>query len=318
MTNLPLISLDSIETIGSGLTRPESVYWHNDLLFSSDAKGAIAITDGGGSTRFLAAPGALPEGVRPNGIARRSDGTFVFANLGFEGGVWEVTADGLVRPLVMQIDGVPLPSTNFVYVDAKDRVWICVSSTDPNCHDPDFHFKRSAATGFVAVVDSDGGSRIVADRLGWTNECRIDATGTSFYVNETIGRRLTTFTISENGELVGRETVTEFGAGTWPDGLALDRKGNIWITSPISNRVLQIRPQGGVRLIVEDAHPDSLAEAEAAFQKDDFRRSHFYNAKSRRLHHVTSIAFSANNNWAFLGSLRSESLYRFPIAGLIA
>ncbi|MBN3856784.1 SMP-30/gluconolactonase/LRE family protein [Paraburkholderia sp. Ac-20340] len=312
----PLVALDSVSTIGAGLTRPESVHWWNGALYSCDLEGVIAITDTNGRSRLLCPPGSLPAGVRPNGIARRANGTFIFANIGPGGGIWQVKGSS-VSPLVQEIQGQPIPSTNFVYVDDLDRVWICVSSTDADCHAPDYRFKRSQPSGFVALMDEFGKCRIVADTISWTNECRIDRSGAHFYVNETIGRRLLRFSIGPDGSLADRETFAEFGSGTWPDGLEFDPRGNIWVTSPISNRVLQLTKDGRQRLVIEDAEQESLAESESAFHADEFRRSHFYNARSRHLRHITSITFSDDGDFAYLGSLRSESLYKLPIFGLL-
>jgi sugar lactone lactonase YvrE len=317
MTAAAALNVQSVSTIGSGLTRPESVRCWNRRLYSCDAVGTVAETKLDGTTRFLCSPEALPDGVRPNGISQRRDGSIVFANVGHAGGVWQIGNDGLVRPLIEEVDGVRLPSTNFVYVDREDRLWICVSSTAADCHDPEFRFDRHTPSGFVAMVDQKGAGRIVADGISWTNECRIDAAGRVFYVNETIGRRLLRFDVAGDGSLSNRAAVTEFGNGTWPDGMEIDTAGAIWITSPISNRVLKVLPNGEQIPVLEDADAQSVDTAEAAYHANDFRRSHFYQSASKTLRHITSITFSFQDEQAFLGSLRHDAIYRFSTAGLI-
>ncbi|KAK45378.1 hypothetical protein BG58_18465 [Caballeronia jiangsuensis] len=317
MTKPAALSIEAISTIGSGLTRPESVHYWDGQLFSCDAVGAVAVTSQNKPARFLCSPGALPAGVRPNGITRRRDGTIIFANVGQAGGVWQIDNAGGVRPLIEEVDGVRLPSTNFVYADREDRIWICVSNTAEDCHDPEFRFDRHSPSGFVAMVDARGNGRIVADRISWTNECRIDASGNAFYVNETIGRRLLRFDLAADGELSNRTALTEFGNGSWPDGMEIDSAGAIWVTSPISNRVIKVLPDGEQILIVEDADGRSVQTAEQAFDANDFRRSHFYEATSKTLRHITSITFDSEHTEAYLGSLKNDAIYRFPIAGLV-
>ena len=39
-----------------------------------------------------------------------------------------------------------------------------------------------------------------------------------------------------------RQTVTEFGAGTFPDGLAFDEDGCAWNVSIVSNRLIRVTP----------------------------------------------------------------------------
>ncbi|MDR5815696.1 SMP-30/gluconolactonase/LRE family protein [Caballeronia sp. LZ033] len=317
MTPVAALNIDSVSTLGSGLTRPESVRCWNGRLYSCDAVGTVAVTTLDGATRFLCQPEALPEGVRPNGISIRRDGSIVFANVGHAGGVWRIDGEGQVRPLIEEIDGVRLPSTNFAYADRDDRLWICVSSTAADCHDPEFRFDRHRPSGFVAMVDQKGQGRIVADGISWTNECRIDATGRAFYVNETIGRRLLRFDLAGDGTLSNRTAVTAFGDGSWPDGMEIDPSGAIWITSPISNRVIKVLASGEQVPVLEDADEKSIEITEAAYRANDFRRSHFYQVASKNLRHVTSITFSLEHELAFLGSLRNDALYRFSTAGLM-
>jgi len=72
---------------------------------------------------------------------------------------------------------------------------------------------------------------------------RIDAAGTSLYAVETYARRIIRFRIDADGSLTHRETFAEFGLGTFPDGMAFDAEGALWVASIISNRVIRITPR---------------------------------------------------------------------------
>ena len=66
--------------------------------------------------------------LRPNGIALTSDGAFLIANLGDDGGIWRLERSGRLAPVLLEVDGAPLPPANFVTIDEQDRIWISVST----------------------------------------------------------------------------------------------------------------------------------------------------------------------------------------------
>ena len=66
--------------------------------------------------------------------------------------------------------------------------------------------------GFIVLLE-DGRARIVADELGYTNECLVHPDGKRLFVNETFARRLTSFDIAANGDLSNRQTVAQLGEG---------------------------------------------------------------------------------------------------------
>ena len=103
--------------------------------------------------------------------------------------------------------------------------------------------KPGHADGFIVCVDKRG-ARVVAEGLGFTNECKVDPSGKWLYVNETFGKRLSRFPLHEDGDLGKRETVATFGAGVFPDGLDFDAEGGVWITSVFSNRLIRVMPDG--------------------------------------------------------------------------
>jgi sugar lactone lactonase YvrE len=307
----PQIDVGSLRFRGRGLVRPECVLATADgSLYTADWRGGVAQTRPDGTQALFAAGSHGTRPLRPNGIALRRDGSFLFADLGdAEGGVFALSRDGEVAPFLQSVDGVDLPPTNFVAEDASGRVWVTVSTRQrPRAA----AYRSDVADGFIVVVDARG-ARIVADGLGYTNEALVSPDGRWLYVNETFGRRTTRFRLGPDATLGGRETVATYGAGTFPDGLAFDAEGGVWITSIVSNRVLRVAPDGTQALVLEDADPDHLAWVEAAFVAGSMGRPHLDKVAGRRLANVSSLAFGgADLSTAYLGCLAGDAIASFP------
>jgi sugar lactone lactonase YvrE len=284
-------------------------------VHTADWRGGVATLHPDGSQTLVR--GTLPGGrpLRPNGIALEKDGAFLLADLGDEmGGVFELRRDGTVVPFLERVDGVDLPPTNFVAIDMDDGVWITVSTRlRPRAR----AYRADIADGFVVLVDARG-ARIVADGLGYTNEALVSPDGRWLYVNETFGRRLTRFRVTADGSLSARETVTTFGEGTYPDGLAFDAHGHIWITSIVSNRVIRVAPDGGQSLILEDADAAHVRWVEDAYRANALGRPHLDTRAGRKLANISSLAFGGPNlRTAYLGCLLGDAIatFRTPVAG---
>ncbi|MGB5423268.1 MAG: SMP-30/gluconolactonase/LRE family protein [Desulfobacterales bacterium] len=308
------ISLSDIAFFGNGLNRPECVLCTaKGHVYCADWRGGVTRLDPDGRRQeFLATNTDID--IRPNGIALCRDGSFLLANLGDDGGLYRLRRTGALETVLTAVEGFRLPPANFVLIDACDRIWLTVSTR----HTPRaLGYRPDVADGFIVLQDQKG-TRIVADGLGYTNEVQVDATGQWLYVNETFGRRLSRFRISANGTLGIRETVAEFGPGTYPDGLTFDAEGGIWITSIVSNRVIRISLDGFQHVVLEDSDPEHVATAEKAFQGGTMDRSHLDNIKSRRLRNISSLAFGGSDlKTVYLGCLLGDSLatFRSPVAG---
>ncbi len=313
---IPAVSLDQVRFIGQDLVRPECVLaTRAGDLYTSDWRGGVALRRADGTQALYT--GMLPEGrlPRPNGIALRRTGSFLLAELGeSSGGVFELGRDGSVRTVVLRADGIDLPPTNFVHEDALGRVWITVSTRQvPRAA----AYRADVADGFIVLADARG-ARVVADGLGYTNEALPSPDGKFLYVNETFARRLARFRIAPDGALGSRETVAVFGAGTFPDGLAFDAEGGVWIASIVSNRVIRVAPDGSQQLMIEDCDPAHLEWVEQAFQAGEMGRPHLDGIRSRRLKNISSLAFGgADLRTVYLGCLLGGALavFRSPIAG---
>ena len=309
--------LDALSTLGQGLVRPECVLaTHSGDIYTADWRGGVVHLRADGSQLLYTGTG--PDGIelRPNGIALLRDGSFLIAHLGAaEGGVFQLDRRGQVRPWLQKVDGADLPPTNFVVEDSHGRFYVTVSTRrQPRS----LGYRRDCDDGFIVLVDARG-ARIVADGLGYTNEVALHPSGRWLYANETFCRRLSRFALHADGSLGARETVTTFGAGTFPDGLAFDEEGHAWVVSIVSNRLIRVAPDGTPTLWLEDADLEHLAEVEAAFEAGTMGRPHLDGIRSRRLRNISSIAFAgADRRTALLGCLLGDHLVtlRLPVPGV--
>jgi sugar lactone lactonase YvrE len=308
----PQASLSDLGWCGGGLLRPECVLTNAaGDIYTADWRGGVAHWRPDGSQTLYA--GTLPGGgtLRPNGIALLADGSFLLAQLGDQdGGVYRLWRDGRVAPWLTVLDDRPLPPTNFVLPDGHGRTWITVSTRrTPRA----LGYRREGGDGFIVCVDARG-ARIVADDLGYTNEVALHPSGRWLYVNETFARRLSRFALAANGGLGARETVTEFGPGSFPDGLAFDEAGHAWVVCIVSNRVIRVAPDGTQTLWLEDADAEHLARVEAAFDSVKMGREHLDRNPAPTLRNLSSIAFAgADRRTAVFGCLLGDRLATLPL-----
>jgi len=309
--DLPL-PLEDLHFVGSGLVRPECVLANAaGDLFTADWRGGVAHLRADGSQALYAGPGPDGLALKPNGIALLRDGSFLLTHLGNDdGGVFRLQRDGQVTPWLQQVDGVDLPPTNFVVEDAAGRFWVTVSTRlKPRA----LGYRRSCNDGFIVRVDARG-AVIAADGLGYTNEVAVHPSGRWLYVNETFARRLSRFALRDDGSLGAKEVITEFGPGTFPDGLAFDEEGHAWVVSIVSNRLIRVAPDGTPTTWLEEADAEHLAWVEAAFEIDTMGRAHLDGAPSRSLRNISSIAFAgADRRTAVLGCLLGDALATLPM-----
>lgn len=309
-----VIDLADIDFVGSGLKRPECVLAHSSgLLIVPDwtgAGGVSLVSPHGVCIRHLAVDRPANDPLRPNGIALESGGNILMAQLGNKtGGLFRLRPDGTTETVLDEVDGQKLPPCNFVISDGGSGFFLTVSTRRvPRA----LGYRKDVDDGFIVHIPYRGAARIVADGLGYTNECMLHPSGRWLYVNETFARRLSRFKVSGRGKLGQRETVCKFGAGTFPDGLAFDETGVAWITSIVSNRVVRVAAEARQTIWIEDVDPEHLAWVEEAYQASDMGRPHLDSVRSRRLHNISNLAFGgADLKTAYLGCLLGDSIASF-------
>jgi sugar lactone lactonase YvrE len=307
-------TIEQIDFVGAGLNRPECVLaTAAGSLFTCDWRRGIAETLPGGGVNLIGSDKLIADGFRPNGIALRRDGSFLFANLGAAGGVWQLTRNGVLAPFLTEVDGVTLPAVNFVLIDDEERVWISVSTLHR-----DHKLTATRDDGIIVLADRRG-ARIVADGLIWTNETRVSPDRRHLWVNETFVGRTTRFRLAGDGSLSDRETVAEYPRGTFPDGLAFDVTGAVWIVCVVTNRLIRVAPDLSHQIVLEDFDPAHLDAVMAALEADDLTRDLVYRNTGRRMLNHSSLAFGGPDlRTLYLGSISGDRIARLamPIAGV--
>lgn len=297
--------------IGCELHRPECALAHESGLVivpNWSDHGGISLISPTNQTHHILNKGA--ETLRPNGIALESGGSVLLAHLGdSSGGIFRLYPDGQTKIVVDTVNGEPMPPANFIVKDSLDRLWITVSTRKiPRASD----YRPDANSGFIAVaLPGENNATIVADNLGYTNECVIDEKRSCVYVNETFGRRLSRFEIqsADIPSLDNKQTLHEFGQGSYPDGLALDEKGNLWVTSIISNRILCIAIDGSCQTYFEDSNITHLRWTEKAYRGGCLAREHLDKAHSKHMQNISNVAFGgADRKRLYIGNLLGDTL----------
>jgi sugar lactone lactonase YvrE len=299
---------------GSGLNRPECVLAARDgSLYTGDWTLGIARIALDGTIGPAVETDLIAQGFKPNGIALMADGDFLFANLSKKaGGVWRVGRHGEVRPFATEIAGHPIPPTNFVLVDG-DRVWITISASTGK-HE---HFTAEENTGQILLV-RNGNVTVAAEGLNWTNELRISADGKYLFVNETFACRTTRYDVAADGTLTNPCRLI-FPAGTFPDGMAFDAEGALWIVCVVSNRLIRVAPDLTWTIVFEDIAPSALETITAAYGKGSLTWEQIAQSRGSRVSNLSSIAFGGPDlKTLYLGGLGigAVQVLRSPVAGM--
>lgn len=316
---MSVVAADGTELtrVGADLQRPECILTTAcGDLYTSDRRGVVHTRADGSTTLYTGRSADIDGALAPNGIAMEPDGSFLVAHLGpAQGGIFRLHRDGALEPHLQEVDGTALPPTNFVIRDGAGRVWVTVST---RAIPRDLDYRPDAADGFIVLAD-DRGTRIVADGLGFTNECAPSADGRWLYANETFTRRLSRFPIRRDGSLGEKEVVAEFGPGDFPDGLALDVDGNVWVACVVGNTILRVDPAGRVTTWIDAGVPEHVAALEDAYLGRSLTTKHMTGAGGSPLGNCSTVAFGGpEHRTAYVGSLVNDHVLRFeaPAAGV--
>lgn len=312
ITDLTLRPAD-LARVGRGLARPENVLAFRDgTVFASSNKGHITrIAPDGRQWRI----GQVPHDA-PTTMALGDDDSLIVNNTG-DGNIYRLHLDGRSELLLDTIEGRPIGSANYVFLDSKRRLWIAVATRNTPPHGP---ADPTNAIGYIALLE-DGEARVVADGLAWPNEVRLDATESYAYVPETMAQRVVRFRVTSSGELTDKEVFgpESLGAGILPDGIALDQEGNVWVALLSGNGVVVISADGSTHTLFEDRNEAGLTALAAEYEARAIHFPTILGCSGPHIQTLTSIGFGGPElKTVFMGSLLMPHLLSFesPVAGL--
>ena len=323
------VDRDAIAFVGRGLQRPECILAERDgTLWSADARGGVMQIRPDGSQSLITqrvdshfdlagnTAKSLLSGTLPNGLAFSRDGQFLIANFGTDR-LEIMSRAGESRVVLDQIDGRPLGKVNFVLRDSKDRLWLTISTrVNPWSQ----AITPNLADGYICLLD-ERGARIVADRLQFANEIRLDAQEEWLYVAETCGKKVTRLRVQPDGSLRGRETFgpSSLGAGV-VDGIAFDAVGNLWATMIFADRLIALTPEGELLELLNDGDAEGTQAFETAFASGEpVAFEVLMRCGGRICTWMASVTFGGDDlSSVYLGGLRSSSIpvFRSPVPGL--
>ena len=213
----------SLTPLANGFCFGEGPRWFEGLLWFSDMLGeAVHTVDLQGDVTTLALAGHAP-----SGLGFRPDGSLLIASaerralLSYDGDTVEVLAD---------LSDIVPASLGDMVVDARGRAYVG---------------SQAFEGGVIARVDSDDTVSVVAENLDFPNGMVITPDGATLVVAESVGRRLTAFTIGADGSLSDRRIFAD-GLDGPPDGITLDADGGVWAAMTLAHQFERIEQGGNV------------------------------------------------------------------------
>lgn len=207
----------------SGVCCGQSPRWFEGLLWFSDAGGsAVHTVDLLGRMSTLPVPGHAPAG-----LGFRPDGSLLIASA--------------ATRQILCYDG----ETVTVIADLSDNLTSGLGDMVIDGHGRAYVGCQARMEGDVVRIDPDGTTTAVAGDLDLPSGMAISVDGRTLIVAESMGRRLTAFSIGSDGGLSDRHTFADGLEGP-PNGITLDAEGGVWVAMTQAHRFQRILPDGEV------------------------------------------------------------------------
>ena len=210
---------------------PEGPRWYDGHLWYEDTVGErlVKVDMDGNQTVVVNVPG------RASGLGFMPDGTPVVMSM-FEKKIFRVEQGELVE--VADMSGHVKYPLNDMIVDSQGRAYVGHFGYD-------LFGEAEPEPTHLLKVDPDGTITPVAEGLVFPNGMAITPDGTTMYVAETWGHRITVFDIERDGTLSNSRLHVDLGE-RHPDGICLDADGGLWVASAMESEFIRVNTDGSI------------------------------------------------------------------------
>jgi D-xylonolactonase len=143
-------------------------------------------------------------------------------------------ADGAERPLAHPASGRDDLGYNDAAADRQGRLWI------GTCE-----LSESHPAAVLYAVEADGSSEIADDGFIVCNGPVFSPDGSTMYFSDTLSRTVLAYDLDGGGRLGGKRVFARIDESDgFPDGLAIDSEGGVWVAHWGAGRISRWSPQG--------------------------------------------------------------------------
>ncbi len=207
---------------GYGLVEGPRVDARGNLYFSDVLNGGVYVLDLSGRVRTV-----VPKRRGVGGIALHADAGLVISGKN----VCHVR-EGKTRVLFGRDD---IPGFNDLFTDAAGRIYVGSLRSDA--------FGSERIPGELWRIDGEGKAVELYGGVELTNGIGFSPDGLRLYHSDSSVRRIHMHEVDANGNVRNRSVFAEVEIG-FPDGLAVDAEGGVWVASYGGSAVLRYTPEG--------------------------------------------------------------------------
>lgn len=257
------LALDTVEIFGVGVLEAEGVVVDTaGFVYGGGRNGLVYRVSADGIVAVLA---TLPAGSIPNGVTIDPQGNLIYCDFGKQA-VMRLATDGRVSMVADRVGDVALTLPNFPCYDAEGNLFVSNSAVaDVNT----FRARLLAPEpdGAVVRVRPNGKGDVVATGLYFANGLAIDPGEEALYVLQSSRYDCLRIEIRKDGSF-GKPEVYASGFPAFPDGMAFDVEGNLYVTLPgvvkggttvLANQIVRVDRAGRWSLLIDDPGGAKLA-----------------------------------------------------------
>jgi gluconolactonase len=228
------IPTERFEIFATGLDHPECCAFDRDgNLWAGGEAGQIYRIDPAGRVETIANVGGFCCGV-----ALAPDDREVFACVSGVG-IVQIAKDGAHRLFATHAGDHKIVAPNFLLFDSHGQLYVS---------DSGYWVKNN---GCLLRFAPDGRGEVIAGPFGYANGLALSADQRQLFMVESNTDSVLLFTIGPDGK-VGQPEAYANNVGRFPDGLALDAEGNLYVCCYASDEIWRIDHDRSKTLLAHD------------------------------------------------------------------